>query len=416
MKKDFFEDVRGAFVTVRAFYSPVPSAVTQEACARALDFLLSARSRIVSGVAGRERYVLLYAIDTLFEVRKTGNAEMIFDYADAAHNLPELGMKTRTLESYAFELGLFRKKYGKGYFPFVKNAEEFIYPSPKPAKVKREGFFARVLASEGFLFFALVFVLLLGVVLSFFESRVPHALFMLALALAAVALTRKSLPLHTVIVSCLAALLFPAFPFAMGAPLLLFCVSLALFALCLYIGALLFRRVPCFALLGEAAFLLIELWVLSRQYSFVGGRENAFLLPAIVGGVLFAVIGVLFWFLRSPLPKRKSALTVGAVFLFAFLVLLLCATLSHLNYALDGAPRAQNVTVIDKTHRNDLRLPDEYAFTVRVADGTTCEIRVPRDAYGRYGVGDTLPVSRFDGALGEPFYLYSETRGNAHGQ
>lgn len=416
MKKDFFEDMRNAFVTVRAFYSPVPAHMTKEECERAFDFLLNARSRIVSGVAGRERYVLLYAIDTLFEVRKTGNAEMIFDYADAVHNISELGMKTRTLDSYSFELGLFRKKYGKKYFPFVKNADEFIYPPPKPAKIKREGFFARMLASDSFVLFALIFLFFISVVLSLFESRVPIALFKLALALAAVAFTRNALPLHTVIVSCIAALLFPVFPFAMDAPLLLFFVSLALLALSLYIGVLLFRRVPCFVLLGEAAFLLIELWDLSRRYSFVGGTGSGFLLPAIVGGVLFAGIAVLFWFLRSLLPQRMPAVLVGALFLFAFTFLLLCAAFSHFNYALDGSSAVQSATVISKERRDGFRMPDEYAFTVLFADGDTCEIRVTRRVYARYGVGDELPISRFDGALGEPFYLYEETRGSARGQ
>jgi len=67
-------------------------------------------------VQGRD--ILLYCIDQLFVIVAEGDAQKVFDYTDAIHNIPELCMQKRTLRSFCRELKAFRKKYGKTYFPF----------------------------------------------------------------------------------------------------------------------------------------------------------------------------------------------------------------------------------------------------------------------------------------------------------
>ncbi len=48
--------------------------------------------------------------------------------------------------------------------------------------------------------------------------------------------------------------------------------------------------------------------------------------------------------------------------------------------------------------------PTTYQFSVTV-EGKTFEIDVPRSHYDYYEVGDTYYIYRYDGALGQPFYL-----------
>lgn len=60
--------------------------------------------------------ILIYCIDTMFEILEENNREKLYDFADTVHNIPEIAITKRTLKSFRREIKFFRKKYGKAYF------------------------------------------------------------------------------------------------------------------------------------------------------------------------------------------------------------------------------------------------------------------------------------------------------------
>ena len=74
--------------------------------------------------APSEKNILLYCIDTLFEILNEGDKQKNFDFADAIHNIPEIYMQKRNLYSFRKELKAFQKKYGKHYFAFINNERQ----------------------------------------------------------------------------------------------------------------------------------------------------------------------------------------------------------------------------------------------------------------------------------------------------
>lgn len=62
--------------------------------------------------------ILIYCIDTLFEIISEGDREKIFDFANAIHNMPEICMGSRPLKTFKGEIREFRDMYGERYFPF----------------------------------------------------------------------------------------------------------------------------------------------------------------------------------------------------------------------------------------------------------------------------------------------------------
>ncbi|MEE0060085.1 MAG: hypothetical protein UE295_04580 [Acutalibacteraceae bacterium] len=60
--------------------------------------------------------ILLYCIETLFEIISENNKEKLYDFADTIYNMPELAYTNRQFKSFRREINAFRKKYGRAYF------------------------------------------------------------------------------------------------------------------------------------------------------------------------------------------------------------------------------------------------------------------------------------------------------------
>lgn len=117
MKAAFYQKLQDDFVMLRFLHGP--NAFDKEKYDATISSIRDARKTISLHSAPVEKKVLLYCIDTLFEILNEGNREKIFDFADAIHNIPEIYMQKRNLYSFRTELKSFQKKYGKGYFPFI---------------------------------------------------------------------------------------------------------------------------------------------------------------------------------------------------------------------------------------------------------------------------------------------------------
>ena len=76
-----------------------------------LGDLRFSRKQIVKHAKRRSKKILVYAIDTLFEMIEEGNREKIFDFIDLIHNMPEIALKKRTFRSFRSEINAFNNKY-----------------------------------------------------------------------------------------------------------------------------------------------------------------------------------------------------------------------------------------------------------------------------------------------------------------
>ena len=60
--------------------------------------------------------LLIYCIDTLFEVFQENNQEKTSDFADLIHNMPEIYLGKRNIKSFKSQIRKFNKKYKTKYF------------------------------------------------------------------------------------------------------------------------------------------------------------------------------------------------------------------------------------------------------------------------------------------------------------
>ena len=156
-------------------------------------------------------------------------------------------------------------------------------------------------------------------------------------------------------------------------------------------------------MLGSSVGLLFRL-----DYAFIDlGFSPLWVIPLVIS------IGVGIWAPTTWCDKSTMLHTrIGYFFLCAFLAFALTGPFAiHLNYALDFSPPEEYSSVIDdKELDRDIRIgkehqnPTTYKFTV-MADGKKYELAVTCDEYYRYDEGDTYCFYRYEGALGEPFFL-----------
>ena len=176
--------------------------------------------------------------------------------------------------------------------------------------------------------------------------------------------------------------------------------------------ALIFRK-------GDERFLIPALCFVGMLFSSVGllyrldyafidlGFSPLWVIPLIIS------TGVGIWAPTAWCDKSTMLHTrIGYIFLCAFLAFAITGPFAiHLNYALDfSPPKEYSSVIVDKELDRDLRIgkehraPTTYEFTV-IADGKEYDLAVTRDEYYRYDEGDTYYFYRYDGALGEPFFL-----------
>ena len=130
MKESFYKKLQDNFVMIR--FMQYPDSFDQEKYDSTSLSIREARKKINMHSAPAEKNILLYCIDTLFEIMNEGDKQKIFDFADAIHNIPEIYMQKRNLYSFRKELKAFQKKYGKHYFAFINEVKpHFTKKAPK---------------------------------------------------------------------------------------------------------------------------------------------------------------------------------------------------------------------------------------------------------------------------------------------
>ena len=141
-----------------------------------------------------------------------------------------------------------------------------------------------------------------------------------------------------------------------------------------------------------------------KIYNFTNS-DMAFWMPALIGALAFGGIGALVVFTGKIEQKGK-----GEIFATLFIVVfaafaLIWSSAQHLNYALDTSePQEVSEEIVHKKIDRNGDTTDYY-LTVKL-NGEDFKINVSSQAYKSYEIGDTLTFYYFEGAFGEPFYMY----------
>lgn len=117
MKASFYKNLQNNFITI--YSSQPPNTNDQEKYVTAISSIKEARRKINMYSAPDEKKILLYCIDTLFEILNEGDEKKLFAYTGVIRNIPEIYMQKRNLYSFRQEIRAFQRKYGKHYFTFI---------------------------------------------------------------------------------------------------------------------------------------------------------------------------------------------------------------------------------------------------------------------------------------------------------
>lgn len=107
MNTEFYEEIQKAFIDIRSHSSC--NTFTEVA-------LKHAKKEILKEKKTEDNKLLLYCIDTMFDILNERNKDKIRDFADTVHNIPEISMGFRDFYSFKAEIEDFRSKYGTKYF------------------------------------------------------------------------------------------------------------------------------------------------------------------------------------------------------------------------------------------------------------------------------------------------------------
>lgn len=135
MNDAFYEKLKHDLIEIRRMYGDERLDTKQDSADEyraVIESIRMARIQMEYDTSTSEKQILLYCVDTLFDVLEEGNRQKIFDFADAIHHIPELYLRERNLYSFRAELKTFQEKYGKTYFPFIDKVKPlFTKKAPK---------------------------------------------------------------------------------------------------------------------------------------------------------------------------------------------------------------------------------------------------------------------------------------------
>jgi len=104
---ELYEEIKTAFEDIS--FDPLGSI-------RAEIVLKRAKKKLGKEKQTEDNRLLMYCIDTMFDILNERNEEKIHDFAHTVHNIPEIMMGKRNFYSFSGEIEAFRKKYGEKYF------------------------------------------------------------------------------------------------------------------------------------------------------------------------------------------------------------------------------------------------------------------------------------------------------------
>ena len=109
---DLYKELQKCFIKVRH----CSSIDDQELLKDTLDRIKGYEKYIIDNQLGSKCPILVYCINTLFEISTEDNKKKMYDFADTIHNMLEIYLGKRTYESFLFEIRSFCNIYGDSYF------------------------------------------------------------------------------------------------------------------------------------------------------------------------------------------------------------------------------------------------------------------------------------------------------------
>lgn len=127
MTTEFYEEIKNAFSDI--MFDPLGSI-------RAEITLKTAKRELKKEKESEDNRLLIYCIDTMFDILNERNAEKIHDFAHTVCNISKIPMGLRDFYSFVPEIDAFREKYGVRYFEdFMKVRPRYSKYAPKNAWV-----------------------------------------------------------------------------------------------------------------------------------------------------------------------------------------------------------------------------------------------------------------------------------------
>lgn len=160
--------------------------------------------------------------------------------------------------------------------------------------------------------------------------------------------------------------------------------------------------------LCSAFFLLINMWQTNSSYTYTDDNASLrFWYIYLVIGFVVAV-GTAVLLAKGILRLKKD--TAGeniAVFILALILgfTMSWTTANNINYIFDTSEAVvYSLPLEEKNINSGRRRKTEYELTVSL-EGEKITVEVSRSAYYQYAIGDLLPLSYYEGFLGDSYYI-----------
>ena len=117
--REFYSEIKSYFTAIRFSYAKKRNTEKNEE--RLLHYknaLNPFYKKLQYHINENENHVLIYCIDALFDIIAEGDFLKVNCFADTIHNMPEICMGIRPLETFRSGISVFRSRYGQDYFPF----------------------------------------------------------------------------------------------------------------------------------------------------------------------------------------------------------------------------------------------------------------------------------------------------------
>jgi len=155
-------------------------------------------------------------------------------------------------------------------------------------------------------------------------------------------------------------------------------------------------------------YLLISVLQVFRQFTYADPAAEMLYWPVYLVCGIATAAGIVFLISKGyyHLKDNRTSEIIATCVIAGFLGFLLpWVTVNNANYMLDTSdPTVYELTIGEKKVNNSSKGPSDYYLIVG-RNGQILEFEVAPSKYHQYEVGDKLPVSLYEGALGNAYYV-----------
>lgn len=125
---NIYNELQSCFIVMRFSYArKLSHEEIEEKATYYKKVLAPYYTKLKNNISNNDNHVLVYCIDTVFDLMDNGDCKKIHTFLDSIHNMTEICTGARALATFGREINGFRKKYGYDYFPF--------FPQPRQRSI-----------------------------------------------------------------------------------------------------------------------------------------------------------------------------------------------------------------------------------------------------------------------------------------